>query len=70
MALPRTAKNRRMASATSTPRVAKMRRWAGVLSLVSAAKMKAMSATPTVANSVANATRKVFMRAPRPVPQH
>ena len=42
------------------PRVAIEKRSAGVLSLVSAAKMKAMSATPTVANSVASAMRKVL----------
>jgi hypothetical protein len=58
--LPMRPKTRRMPVAMTTPRVAIAKRSLAVLSLVSAAKMKAMSATPTVANKVASATRKVF----------
>ena len=60
MALPSTPKTRRMPVAISTPRVAMLKRSFAVLFLVSAAKMKAMSATPTVANKVASATRKLL----------
>ncbi|MNU02069.1 hypothetical protein D3C72_2456700 [compost metagenome] len=59
--LPSTPKSSRISPAMMTPRVAKAKRCLAVLCLVRAAKMKAISATPTVANRVAKATRNVVV---------
>jgi hypothetical protein len=61
IAFPNTPNSSRIMPAMMTPRVAKAKRCLAVLCLVSAAKMKAISATPTVAKSVAKATRNVVV---------